>query len=86
MLLISLQTMIDNSEAVFFLNTDKLVNVIDEKGLSSTYSPWIYAEILCADLICKKTLAEYRHKYFLEHSAINAATESRAEFLLQYMI
>lgn len=86
MLLMSLQTMIDNAESVFFLNTDRSVNVIDKDGLSSTYSPWIYAELLCADLIRKKPLAEYRRKYVIEHSAINAATESRTELQIGYNI
>ncbi|MDE5936540.1 MAG: hypothetical protein K2G83_03945 [Ruminococcus sp.] len=86
MLLMSLQTIIDNTESVFFLNTDKSVNVIDENGLSSTYSPWIYAELLCADLIRKKPLSEYRDKYFKENFAINAATESRAELKITYNI
>ena len=86
MLLMSLQTMIDNAESVFFLNTDKSVNVINENGLSSTYSPWIYAELLCADLIRKKPLSEYRNKYFQENFAINAATESRAKLQINYNI
>ena len=86
MLLMSLQTMIDNVESVFFLNTDNSVNVIGKNGISSTYSPWIYAELLCADLIRKKPLAEYRNKYFLENFAINAATESRAELKITYNI
>lgn len=86
MLLMSLQTMIDNVESVFFLNTDNSVNAIDNKGISSTYSPWIYAELLCADLIRKKPLSEYRDKYFQENFAINAATESRAELKITYNI
>lgn len=83
MLLMSLQTMIDNVESVFFLNTDNSVNAIDNNGLSSTYSPWIYAELICADLIRKKPLSEYRDKSIFEHFAINA---DRNELRISYNI
>lgn len=86
MLLMSLQTMIDNVESVFFLNTDNSVNAINTNGISSTYSPWIYAELLCADLIRKKPLSVYRDKHILEHSAINEINESRAELQISYDI
>lgn len=86
MLLMSLQTMIDNTEAVFFLNTDKSVNVIDETGLCSTYSPWIYAELLCADLIRKTPLEEYRKRYFTESFELNSVYENRSELKIKYGI
>lgn len=86
MLLMSLQTMIDNVESVFFLNTDNSVNAIDDNGISSTYSPWIYAELMCADLIRKKPLAEYRNKNFLEHFDMNTLNESCAEMQISYNI
>ena len=86
MLLMALQKMIDNVEAVFFLNTDNSVNVIDNHGFSSTYSPWIYAELLCADLIRKKNLEKYRSEHFLEHYDYNARSESRNELKINYNI
>lgn len=86
MLLMSLQKMIDNTEAIFFLNTDSSVNDMDDNGVSSTYSPWIYAELLCANLIRKRELDEYRMKNILEHCSVNAATESRAELKIRYKI
>ena len=82
----SLQTMIDNAEAVFFLNTDNAVKVIDEGGLCGTYSPWIYAELLCADLIRKIPLEEYRKKAFLEHFDFNSVNESRVELKIKYNV
>lgn len=84
MLLTSLQAMIDITEAVFFINTDKSVSIIDENGLSSTYSPWIYAELLSCDLIRKKSLQEYRRQPFLEHYELNSTNEIRAELKIKY--
>ena len=86
MLLTSLQSMIDVAESVFFINTNKSVNFIDKNGLSSTYSPWIYAELLSCDLIRKKSLQEYRSQQFLEHFELNSVNESRAELKIKYGI
>ncbi len=67
MLMNSLNKMIDNSEALFFLNTPNSVSpksVIKEQ----TFSPWIYSEIETSKVINKKTPERlYRKtKYFSE--------------------
>jgi len=71
MLLMSLQKMIDNVESVFFLNTENSVNVISDDHISSTYSPWIYSEILCSEIIRKRDIREYRNSgYFNENAPL----------------
>lgn len=55
MLSMSLNKMLDNSEAIFFLNTDNSVttskNFPDRPG---TYSPWIYSEICLTNTMRQK--------------------------------
>lgn len=62
MLLMALQNMIDKVESVFLLNTDQSINVFEDRKMNSTYSPWIYSEIVCTQLIRKKPLISYRGK------------------------
>lgn len=61
MLSIALQKMIDKVEAVILLNTDNAVKVCKETRMEETYSPWIYSEIICTQLIRKKPLLAYRN-------------------------
>ena len=56
MLLMALEKMIDNVETVFFLNTN---NSISKFKPDKTYSPWIYAELLCAKMIRKRKPNRY---------------------------
>lgn len=71
MLLMSIQKMIDNVESVFFLNTENSVKAISDNQISSTYSPWIYSEILCSEIIRKRNKSEYRSgEYFNEDSSL----------------
>lgn len=62
MLLMALQNMIDNAESVFLLNTNQSINVFEGRKMNSTYSPWIYSEIVCTQLIRKRPLINYRGK------------------------
>lgn len=74
MLLMALQNMIDKVESVFLLNTDQSINVFEERKMNSTYSPWIYSEIVCTQLIRKKKLSEYRKpEAFLENYIIHGS-------------
>lgn len=56
MLSVALQKMIDKTEATFVLNTDNFI----QKYSDVTYSPWIYTEIVCTELVRNKPLSEYR--------------------------
>ena len=69
MLLMSIQKMIDNVESVFFLNTENSVNAISGNQISSTYSPWIYSEILCSEIIRKRNKREYRSGGYLNEDS-----------------
>jgi hypothetical protein len=60
MLSIALQKMIDKAEAVILLNTDNAIKVRSDTHMEETYSPWIYSEIICTQLIRKKPLLDYR--------------------------
>lgn len=62
MLLMALQNMIDKVESVFFLNTDQSITVFEDDHMNHTYSPWIYSEIVCTQLIRKRPLINYRGK------------------------
>lgn len=58
----ALHKLIDKTEAVFFLNTENSIQIfIDaDEEISTTYSPWIFSEILCTQLVRKKPLCDYR--------------------------
>lgn len=59
MLTIALHKMIDKTEVILLLNTDNSVKGIkDIDGI--TYSPWIYSEMVCSDIVRKKPLLAYR--------------------------
>lgn len=76
MLSIALQKMIDKVEAVFFLNTHNAVQVCSDSHMEKTYSPWIYSEIICTQIVRKKPLLVYRRYATLHHGARMALFES----------
>lgn len=61
MLSIALQRMIDKTEAIILINTPNSIK-IDNADLKqySTFSPWIYSEIVCSEIVRKKRLSKYR--------------------------
>lgn len=62
MLNIALQKMIDKSESIFLINTDQSIEINnDSKSIDLTYSPWIYSELICSEIVRKKPLAAYRY-------------------------
>lgn len=67
MLSIALQKMIDKVEAVIVLNTGNSIKVCNDTQMEETYSPWIYTEIVCTQIIRKKPLLAYRN-YRFAHS------------------
>lgn len=60
MLSIALQKMIDRVEAVILLNTENSIRVCTDDHMENTYSPWIYSEIACTQIVRKKPLLVYR--------------------------
>lgn len=63
MLSVAIQQMIDEVECVILLNTDRSINVFEkqEKQFNATYSPWIYLEMVCTQIVRKKPLLLYRN-------------------------
>lgn len=69
MLNIALQRMIDKCESVFLINTENSIEInSDFQSIDITYSPWIYSELVCSELIRKKPLCCYRYRTELSHS------------------
>lgn len=68
MLSTALQKMIDKTECVIFLNTDKSVKekVYADNCINETHSPWIYTEILCTQII-RKIIPDRLKKQELRH-------------------
>lgn len=76
MLSIALQKMIDKTEAVLFLNTENSIQITDGNEMSRTYSPWLYTEIVCSQIIRKKPLIVYRD-YGLIHKSMYESAEMK---------
>jgi hypothetical protein len=69
MLNIALQKMIDKCESVFLINTENSIHINnDARSIDTTYSPWIYTELVCSEIVRKKPLHLYRYDVKLYHS------------------
>lgn len=86
MLNIALQKMIDKTEAIFLLNTSNSVSISEnDYRIDETYSPWIYSELVCSEIVRKKPLSDYRViKAFLEHAEFRAINESEEQIQIKY--
>lgn len=65
MLSIALNNMIDECEAIFFLNTPNSINFGDDINEKQTMSPWIYSELNSANILRIKDIRKYRDNYKL---------------------
>lgn len=77
MLSTAIQSVMDNSEVIFFLNTQESFPAISdvlEENSEYTLSPWIYQEVINAKLLRSINWAEYRRKRTLQHSLYEAAS------------
>ena len=70
MLTIALQKMIDRCECILFLNTNQSILPYEKPEDDATYSPWIYSEIVCTQLIRRREWEEYRKKIFHEDQRV----------------
>ena len=82
MLMMALQKMIDKTEAVFLLNTDNSIEKYSDVYENATYSPWIYSEIVCTEIVRKKPLREYRQG-LLQEDFINKSNFSNESYDLK---
>lgn len=85
MLSIALQKMIDKVECIMLLNTDNSISVFndDDKQFNSTYSPWLYSEIICTQIVRKKPLLYYRDYSKLCHANESVSEEYESCFSLE---
>lgn len=74
MLSIALQKMIDKTEVTILLNTGNSIEKYNNVYEKSTYSPWIYSEIVCTQIVRRKPLIEYRQ--ILKHAYEDAQISS----------
>jgi len=83
MLSTALSKMIDDCEAVFFVNTPNSISSSDYiSGADETLSPWIYSEIAMTRLVRKKSLSEYRGGVSLEEQTL--ILKSRGDLNVKY--
>lgn len=75
MLNIALQRMIDQTEAIFLISTDNAVQRYGQTSNNKTYSPWIYSETVCSDIVRKKPLSLYRPEFWTFEKSINEQFE-----------
>ena len=77
MLSAAIQSVMDKSEAIFFLNTEEsfpsISNVLKENS-EYTLSPWIYQEIMNAKLLRQVDWSVYRIKKALCHSVYESSS------------
>ena len=77
MLSIALSRMIDECEAVFFLNSENSISIGEEINKERTASPWIYNELSLADMIEIRPINYYRDRFLqFSHREDDAVNES----------
>lgn len=88
MLSIALQKMIDKVEAVILINTGNSIQVCDDSHMNKTYSPWIYSELICTQIVRKKPLLAYRDyaSYIILEHKEDIASSSRLQLAMQFAI
>jgi len=86
MLTIALQKMIDKAETTFVLNTANSIQKYAQVYSNSTYSPWIYTEIVCTEIVRKKPLSEYRKVPLYKFASESTEISSRSGYQAAYTI
>lgn len=74
----ALAKMIDQCESLIFINTPESLNVSDTIGNEKTSSPWIYSELMMADIFPQRELKYHRHDV-LSHEYTLGGMEYRAK-------
>jgi hypothetical protein len=85
MLSIALEKMIDKTETTFVINTTNSIDKYEDVYEKSTYSPWIYTEIVCTELVRKKHLSEYR-KQIIKFVQENIKSYNSQEYSAAYKV
>ena len=79
MLSAAIQSIMDNSEVVFFLNTNEsfpAISSVLKENSEYTLSPWIYQEVMNAKLLRPTDWSVYRKNRTLTHSLYESAAAS----------
>lgn len=85
MLSVALHRMIDKAEVTILLNTSNSIERYSDVYDNTTYSPWIYLEIIFSELVRKKQISEYRFQNVLEHS-IEKNYAKMDDYISQYQV
>jgi hypothetical protein len=64
----ALTMMLDNTECIIFLNTPNSINLENNIEGNTTYSPWIFNELLASKLLQRKSIEEHRPQISLEEA------------------
>ncbi len=87
MLSAALSNMINECEAVFFLNSSNRNSIEKDIHDHCTMSPWVYHELVMSNLIKVRPISDYRSRsHFLQHKAYDAANESASYLRIGYDI
>lgn len=91
MLCMALQKTVDKTEAVFVVNTKNSIDKYEDVYDTATFSPWIYSEIVCTQIVRNKELSKYRPKeiikYFTEsYTEVNSAYQSAYKVSLDHLV
>ena len=81
MLSIALSRMIDQCEAIFFLNSESSISLDEEVKKERTSSPWLYSELSLAAMVRVKSINQYR----IEYRAYDIVNESM-ELYIKYNV
>ena len=85
MLSTALSNMINECEAVFFLNSSKKTSIEKDIHDGCTISPWIYHELVMSNLIKVRPISDYRSEnYFRDHRSHDIANESYSSLHIEY--
>lgn len=86
MLCMALQKMIDKVEAVFVINTPNSIDKYKDVYEESTFSPWIYSEIICTQIVRNKDLREYRKTYIEKKSFFESYNQVDNQYKAVYKL
>lgn len=66
---------------MFLLNTDNSIKIANGNNIDLTYSPWIYSEIICTQIVRNKPLIAYRNYENLYQPVNESTKEYRMAFM-----
>lgn len=85
MLSSALNKMIDNCEAIFFLNTPNSISISDTVA-NKTKSPWIFSEIATTQIIRKKTPQRLKEEIRTFSNKLTLKESIRAQLAIEYEV